>query len=456
MKRMKKILSLAVAMVMMLAMSVTAFAAEEATIKVNNAEKATLTYAQVIKADTTTETGWDIVDEYASTFEESLNVSDEQAAITAFIEANASVRSALLAKIPTSAEMSNPQTVTSAGLYVINATEDGYTYEVMAAYVGMDYDGAVTGLVSTEVNAKKAPVSVDKTIAEEDAVVEKEQVVNYTITSTVPYVDPAATNQVYSITDTISGAEYVLNDEGKLELSVSVNGAEATAYTADVTVNADGTQTFTVDLTNVALNEDGSVNYDNLNKSIVITYAAKVVDLTVNNKAYPNVGDHDFSDKYDETNSYTASIEVTKLGENGEALEGAEFVIINAEGLYAVLSDGKLVSWTEDIDEASHITTGADGKATAYGFDKDLAYKVLEVVAPNGYSVNTNEVDVTFNQATAGDDSTWAGTATVNDTKLSSLPFTGGIGTTIFTVLGVAIMVAAAALFFATKKKSTK
>ena len=38
--------------------------------------------------------------------------------------------------------------------------------------------------------------------------------------------------------------------------------------------------------------------------------------------------------------------------------------------------------------------------------------------------------------------------------KLTSLPSTGGIGTTIFTIGGCAIMIAAAFLFFASRKKN--
>ena len=42
----------------------------------------------------------------------------------------------------------------------------------------------------------------------------------------------------------------------------------------------------------------------------------------------------------------------------------------------------------------------------------------------------------------------------LNDTKLNALPSTGGIGTTIFTIAGCVIMIAAAGLFFASRKKS--
>ncbi|MEI3495409.1 MAG: LPXTG cell wall anchor domain-containing protein [Blautia obeum] len=44
----------------------------------------------------------------------------------------------------------------------------------------------------------------------------------------------------------------------------------------------------------------------------------------------------------------------------------------------------------------------------------------------------------------------------MKDTKLSALPSTGGIGTTIFTIAGCLIMVTAAGLFFASRKRTNK
>ena len=65
MSKVKRILSVIMAMVMVLAMSVPTFAEtkETATIKVDNADSATLTYAQVIKADQSTRTGWNFVND---------------------------------------------------------------------------------------------------------------------------------------------------------------------------------------------------------------------------------------------------------------------------------------------------------------------------------------------------------------------------------------------------------
>ena len=42
------------------------------------------------------------------------------------------------------------------------------------------------------------------------------------------------------------------------------------------------------------------------------------------------------------------------------------------------------------------------------------------------------------------------------DSKLSELPSTGGMGTTLFTIAGCAIMVAAAGFFFASRKRVNK
>ena len=44
----------------------------------------------------------------------------------------------------------------------------------------------------------------------------------------------------------------------------------------------------------------------------------------------------------------------------------------------------------------------------------------------------------------------------IENTKLSALPSTGGIGTTIFTIGGCALMIIAAGLYFATRRKNVK
>ena len=76
-----------------------------------------------------------------------------------------------------------------------------------------------------------------------------------------------------------------------------------------------------------------------------------------------------------------------------------------------------------------------------------------EILAPAGYSINGDGVTVEVVENTERNVSV---TGSLTDTKLSSLPSTGGIGTTIFTIGGCVVMIAAAGLFFATRKKSAK
>lgn len=125
----KKVSAILMAAIMVLAMASTAFAdGPTATITVNNADNATLNYAQVIRADQATRTGWAFVnDDVEKAYIDAYGVADAQAAIEALI-ANADAEKlgkaqALAAGKVSFKEMSNPQTVDEAGVYLVKATE---------------------------------------------------------------------------------------------------------------------------------------------------------------------------------------------------------------------------------------------------------------------------------------------------------------------------------------------
>ena len=67
---------------------------------------------------------------------------------------------------------------------------------------------------------------------------------------------------------------------------------------------------------------------------------------------------------------------------------------------------------------------------------------------------NLTDSTATTTTITVGSDTPTGTTTSIVNTKLSTLPSTGGIGTTIFTIGGCAIMIAAAFLFFASRKKN--
>lgn len=118
------------------------------------------------------------------------------------------------------------------------------------------------------------------------------------------------------------------------------------------------------------------------------------------------------------------------------------------------------------VTDRTYTTESPSADAVQVGWIKDSVFYAMdeftkEEAAAGGYqaayldSENTTTssgVTVTTNQD-AGSGTAMLGTSILN-TKLSTLPGTGGMGTTIFTIGGVVIMISAAGLFFANRRKS--
>lgn len=502
MKKFKKALAVILTMAMVMGLGMTAFAAEKATITINNAGNGKFSYAKVIEADQTTDTGWDFVDEYAQYFIEAFGINDTQAIIKGLIHAEnpqategkeitdfVNKYAAALQKVWDSMSVGTEDAtieVAEAGLYVIKGSEANFNYNPMAVFIGMSYEsGKPSGVVdSATVEAKKAPTHIEKEV--DDTIVETNQEVTYTVTSTVPYFPDQDTNRWYIIKDTIKGADYVLNDEEKLTVSVKIGDGSMFNKTYDVTPTdiSDGTadHTFTLDLTN-----DSDLDLDHnkyANQTIVITYKAIVTGLVIDNDVKIGEGTHGDDDKYgsDHEDVISGTVTLVKTDDNENEgnripLAGAEFVVqktTNDNGtpddktddtvVYAKFnnSNNYLTGWTNDIKEATVLITDDEGEITVNGLAPDTAYEFKETKAPAGYSINeTNatvtwsDTDITEEEISDENASAITGDASMKDTKLASLPGTGGIGTTIFTIGGIVIMITAAGLFFANRRKNS-
>lgn len=499
MKKLKKLFAVMLSLVMVLAMGITSFAAESsAEIKVNNLdEKASLHYVQIVQPNTSTETGWEFVNGAATSFkkvENFKNLTDQQilwklillknpnAKVPAGISAatTADFQSALanVGNDLTYGETTNPITANSAGIYAIKATTTdtkNYVYSPMAAYVEFgDYDqntGVPSKLNNVEVNAKRTTIKIDKTNDNDNGVVEIDSIVTYTVKTNVPYIADDVDRVTYTITDTIDGAKYVTNTEGKVVVTVKIGTADAEQKTVDVDTTTDGKQTFTLNLNDIAKNRN------NANKEVVLTYQAKVTSEIVNNEVVPNDGKHEFTPATDRL--YTGKVTLTKTGENSEKLADAKFVLYRTETIekeegtkesvkkYALVSKDTaktnneyvVTGWTNNEAvakaEGNLIVTDSNGQAVVRGLDSTYTdYYFEEVVAPNGYSINDDDSIVRWGANQTAEATT--GTASMSDTKLSALPATGGIGTTIFTIVGCGIMIAAAGLFFASRRKENR
>lgn len=498
MSKVKKVLAIILSMAMILGMSLTTFAAESNKIVVNNLEEGTTVKAvQVIIPSTGTETGWafadtDIANAYVTSLlgtgtqatpencqkaiwmlllAETPTLADQQEELHIEIPAdtnaatNEQIKNALAA-IPDAkyiltpdVDTTNEFTVTSAGVYAIKAvpTEGSDTvYNPMAAYVGFVYNDDGTPTLpdeNTDVNAKKTEVPVVKEAVDDDNATGIDETVTYKVTTAVPYGVSE-----WKFTDTISGATYVVEPqgsehEGQVKVSVTIGTSQPQYEYATVTGNS-----FELDLSSL-------INENNQGAEVIFTYQATVTGTEVNNKI--SYGDGEHSSEF--VNLYTGSIEFTKVNEDDDKLGGAGFKVsrtINGNTEYAVFEGTSpvyiLKEWVKNIESATEIKTDnvaeneTFGTLTIKGLDKGATYHFIETTAPEGYSINEDGISVTFDAGKVTE--AFSKDAEMTDTKLSSLPLpeTGGMGTTIFTIGGCVIMIAAAGLYFASRRKESK
>jgi len=272
------------------------------------------------------------------------------------------------------------------------------------------------------------------------------QELTYTLTSKVPDTT-GYSEYTFKMTDTLSkGLTFVSKPE-------------------DVTVTI-GDETITDNVTKNIKGQDLEVSFEMLNlqkkvgQEIKITYKAKLNENAVittgpnTNKVtleYSNdPKNNDSTDTTtDEEKVFTAKVIVNKVdGKDQKALEGAKFKLKNNQNkYYQVNPSTKEVTWVDKKDEATEVETkiGTDGNATA-SFEGLAAgkYKLEETKAPDGYNLLTEEKEVEI-KATKEDDGGAVtaiidGQATVENNSGVELPGTGGMGTTLFAVLGGGII----------------
>ena len=311
---------------------------------------------------------------------------------------------------------------------------------------GAEGNAAICNLTTTNPDVSisdKNDVTFDKVDDKSD--VQIGDVVNYTITGKVPDTT-GFTQYTYEITDTMSdGLTF------KKDVAVTVDGKDISGK-FDLTNNDKG---FTLTLKVMEMQ-------DLVGKDIKVTYSA-----TVNENAVAVVSKNHAQLKYsndptdtsktntvtDEETVYSAEIVIDKHKTNEEntKLAGAVFVLKNDEGKYYKYEGGK-VQWVDAENEATPATTTANGAANFKGL-KNGTYSLIETKAPDGYNLLTSPVTVTVN----GND-TSVGSLTVTEKVANStgntLPSTGGIGTTIFYVVGGLLVVGAAVLLISKKRMS--
>ena len=290
---------------------------------------------------------------------------------------------------------------------------------------------------------------------------------------------------------------YVQNDETKTEITTGFTVNPAAAATA-------GGSTLTVTFTDLK-----AVAGVTANSKIVVEYTAKLLSTAEignpgnknevyleysNNPNHTGEGTPTGNTPKDEVLVFTYELDVTKVdGQNAEKkLANAEFVLLNRDKTkVAKVANDKLVEWVNvpaaggdgniTYPAGTTLTSGADGKFVIAGLDAG-SYYLRETKAPAGYNLLKNDISVTITatldksennpaltelKLSVKDDKTGAEATESNgnvDTGIvatnvmnnsgAQLPETGGMGTTIFYVLGSILVIGAVVLLITKKRMS--
>lgn len=462
---MKKFFSMLLALTMVVAMAVPAFAAGEYSITVTNDNpdisisgktyEAYKVFDVSYNADKTAYT-YTVADEFAD-FTYNGNSGKDLIALVDSFTSNSDELNAFAAAVLEYAETEGIAADGSATVAdddqraTILLDEPGY-YLVAGQATAEDSQtitaacSLTTTKPSADVNVKADAPKLDKIILEADTNVKKGtavavgDTVDFQLTSTVPNM-VGYDSYTYIVHDTMSDGLTFNND-----VAVTIDGVAYTNF--DVVVTG---QSFTITFNNF-IDQKAKAG-----KNIVITYSATLDNEALVKDVETNTAYLEYSNNpYDEESTantpnttvkvYDFDIVIDKFaqGDEDKKLAGAIFELYKG--------DVKI----------GEVTTDENGFAAFTGLDSGT-YTLKETVAPAGYNKLGNDIQVviTATYAANGDITTnavsvdhgqYKVTVDVPNQTGSELPSTGGMGTTLFYVVG-GLMMAGAAVLLITKKK---
>ena len=360
------------------------------------------------------------------------------------------------------------------GYYLVYQTG---TKEIQSSLVSVDD-------VDVTVNLKGQAPSIDKTA--NATTVEIGQVVTYTIKGTIP--DTTGYDKyTYKIHDTLTeGLDFVKDAVGTAQegtsYNVSVKIGEGQAETKAATLSGENNRIMTLDLSEWIRN-----NQNSKGQEFTVTYYAKVnADAVVqtNNSAhleYGNDPDNITTTTPDVVTTPTYPVQIHKLikDQQNSYLAGAIFRLYRSEedannnqnaiavtgsnGTYTVdpeqVGDNKMYDM-ESIGDGTTVGTGMNLKLNGLA---EGSYWLVETQAPDGYNKLTAPVKITITKSDTTNVNDWTikqNDGVVDDkiidienTTGTLLPETGGMGTVIFTVIAVVMILGIAVSFVISRRK---
>lgn len=385
----------------------------------------------------------------------------------------------------------------TAGVYWYKINADWKAFNTDAeTYFDLDEDGYLIKMNKSESEiaaaAKTHAATLTATYAEVDASIENAPYGYYLMVSTLgenvalgtlnsdkltlrekntagglPTIDKTIENatQEFKVGDTINYKIEIACDEGDKtytihdimkgstlnnDVAVSIEGLNPSAYTVTTLKGDDVTDGCTFHVT-IALN-DATASFQAYQK-ITITYSATVAESAATDGLSNEAKFEGEGGKSDKEEDLKAEYTVKKVikGET-TVLQGAEFQLFEVNGteytpvsVVAVELDGaKYYRPAGPNDEASKIVNIVAGEATIKMLEDDKTYALKETKAPAGYKAVDGYISATEKAFV------------VENEALSALPETGGVGTTMFYVIGAVLVLGAVTLLVTKKRMAAK
>lgn len=209
--------------------------------------------------------------------------------------------------------------------------------------------------------------------------------------------------------------------------------------------------------------------------SIYVTYSATVnADAVIASDANTNKTRLDYGEgsrtEEDTTTTYTYKFDIIKYtGTTDTKLAGATFALYRdsqhtdvVELVATDVANTYRVATKDDTTTVTEFTTDDAGQIFIEGLD-EATYYLEEVEAPTGYTKLTSDIEVKITKAktvadgnfTIYQDGDVVTQVLVENKSGSLLPSTGGMGTTIFYIVGICLVVAACAYFIFRRKAAS-
>lgn len=395
------------------------------------------------------------------------------------------------------------------GAYILLVEDGVKIYSPGFAQVYPEYKNdewsLANGTVSVELKSKEP--GIVKSVSADDQAVAIGDTVTFTLTIDVPQYPADAINKKFVFGDKLPEGLTFVEDSvsikcGEIDLGNYFTKATNTNSTFEYVLKNDDTY-----------NYDAFVNKLNENTAITVTYQAKVNQNAVSNgtiakdnlknKAYLNYNNNPYTsdgskEQTDDEQLYTYKLKIKKVDADEKTLlKGAQFKLKKGDAEISFVKDTtnniyQVADATETTATTTVLETNEQGFIQMIGLDANVTYTLTEIKAPGDYPLPANPdvtitltdnktadgkegIDGDLDSVTAeskgdlipdeadknnsryvtveGSDKSMAIVTIQNSKHAFHLPVTGGTGTLIFSLIGVAVMGTAVAMVVIVRKK---